>query len=138
MVTLQRKIEILEDLEWRLAVIFERHCHPQTPQQATENQYDAYFDLMVNLDNYVDECTEEDFESGDEFTNALIDFIYPEADDLHTGKIMLKDNNGNFTLETCDGVWLANMPLQVWEKSYNSEALKTCRSLLRKYREIKD
>ena len=130
MVTLQRKIEILEDLTWRLKVIFERDDIVKTPAEATEQQYDAYFDLMVNLDNYVNETTEEDYENGDEFTVSLIDFIYPEADNLSTGKILLLDEG---SLESVDGVWLGDMPLEVWKEDYDSEALDVCRYLLRKF-----
>lgn len=125
---LQRKIEILEDLEGRFKQIFE-HFTPSV-DEATDLQYDAFADLMVRIDNYVDETTEEEYELGDEFVVALIDLIYPEADNVSSGKIMLNDNS----LETVSGLWLEGTPLKTWLRDYDSEALDTCRYLLRKFK----
>lgn len=125
MVTLQRKIEILEDLEWRLKQIFQ--VQSDDWDTAIDYQYDAYTDLMVNIDNYVDETTEEEYELGDEFTVALVDLIYPEADNLH------EDHMDELPSNVC-GIWLEDVPLRTWEKDYDSEALDVVTYLLRKFR----
>lgn len=126
MPTLQRKLEILEDLEWRFKQIFQVQVENNDWDTAIDYQFDAFTDLMCNIDHYVDEVTEEEYELGDEFAVALIDIIYPEADNLH------ERHMEDLPSDIC-GIWLENTPLRTWEQDYESEALAVITFLKQKF-----
>lgn len=129
---LERRIEILSDVKWRLESIF---CYfTDDRESALDNQFKAWDDFLPIIERYLDEFSVEELDT-DPLALLLMDEVYDEVDLIREGSLHVADEKGRHVW----GLYMENIEdpekadITTWEGDYPCQCLEKVREMLARY-----